>query len=111
MRVRKFWLDANVFIQAKDGLFSFEIAGPFWSFLDEQAKAGRIRSSLKIYKEILTKEHSEDDLAKWIKPRKTGKLFVDPAKHKNVQEHYSKIADYVMNKYEVNQAEIADFTR
>ncbi len=93
----RFWLDADVLIQAKNGLYSFEIAPPFWSFLDEQAKLGKIRSSTKIYDEILKREAEKDKLTLWVKNRKNSGMFVAPTK--DVQKVYGQIADYTMEKY------------
>lgn len=93
----RFWLDANVLIQAKNDLYSFEIAPPFWSFLDEQAKLGEVRSSTKIYDEILKREAEKDKLTLWVKNRKNSGMFVIPSK--DVQKAYGQIADYTVEKY------------
>jgi hypothetical protein len=95
--VPRFWLDADVLIQAKNGLYSFEIAPPFWSFLDEQAKLGKIRSSTKIYDEILKREAEKDKLTLWVKNRKNSGMFVVPTK--DVQKAYGQIADYTIETY------------
>lgn len=102
-----FWLDADVLIQSKNGLYSFEIAPPFWSFLDAQVKAGKIRSSMKIYGEILNREEEHDKLALWVKNRKTTGMFLVPAR--DVQKTYGEIADYVMQKYSQRRAKAAQF--
>lgn len=103
----RFWLDADVLIQAKNGLYSFEIAPPFWSFIDEQAKQGKIRSSTKIYGEILNREDEKDKLTLWVKNRKNSGLFVSPTK--DVQTVYGQIADYAMQKYSQRRAKVAAF--
>jgi hypothetical protein len=100
-------LDADVLIQAKNGLYSFEIAPPFWSFLDEQAKLGKIRSSTKIYNEILKREDEKDKLTLWVKNRKNGGMFVTPTK--DVQKAYGQIADHTMDKFSQKQAKVAAF--
>jgi hypothetical protein len=105
--VPRFWLDADVLIQAKNGLYSFEIAPPFWSFLDEQAKQGKIRSSTKIYGEILKREAEKDKLTLWVKNRKNSGLFFSPTK--DVQKVYGQIADYTMEKYSQRRAKVAAF--
>lgn len=105
----RFWLDADVLIQAKNGLYSFEIAPPFWSFLDEQARLGKIRSSTKIYDEILKREDEKDKLTLWVKNRKTSGMFVAPAKEKDVQKVYGEIADYTMEKYSQRRPKVNAF--
>jgi hypothetical protein len=102
-----FWLDADILIQSKNGLYSFEIALPFWSFLDEQVRIGTIRSSTKIYGEILKREDKGDKLTLWVKNRRTGGMFVVPKR--DVQNTYGHIADYTMQKYSQRRAKAADF--
>ncbi len=102
-----FWLDADVLIQSKNGLYSFEIAPPFWSFLDEQARIGKIRSSTKIYEEILKREAEKDKLTLWAKNRRNSGMFVAPAR--DVQKVYGQIADYTMQTYSQSQAKAAAF--
>jgi Domain of unknown function (DUF4411) len=102
-----FWLDADVLIQSKNGLYSFEIAPPFWSFLDAQVTAGNIRSSMKIYDEILKREDRHDKLTLWVKNRKTSGMFVLPAR--DVQKIYGEIADFTVEKYSQRRAKAAEF--
>lgn len=103
----RFWLDADVLIQSKNGLYSFEIAPPFWSFLDERTKIDEIRSSTKIYDEILRREDKSDRLTLWVKNRRTSGLFVAPTR--DVQKVYGQIADHTMEKYSQRRAKAAEF--
>jgi len=105
--VSRFWLDADVLIQSKNGLYSFEIAPPFWSFLDERTKIDEIRSSTKIYDEILRREDKSDRLTLWVKNRRTSGLFVAPTR--DVQKVYGQIADHTMEKYSQRRAKAAEF--
>jgi hypothetical protein len=105
--VPHFWLDADILIQSKNGLYSFEIAPPFWSFLDEQVKIGRVRSSTKIYDEILKREDKNDKLTLWVKNRRNGGMFVVPMR--DVQKIYGQIADHTMEKYSQRRAKAAEF--
>lgn len=105
--MNSYWIDANVLIEASNGLYSFDLAPPFWSFLDAQVFLGRIRSSIRIYAEILKYEAKEDQLAQWVKNRKTGGMFVTP--DKDVQSAFSDIANYVAQKYAERPAKAAEF--
>jgi len=107
--VNSFWLDADVLIQSENGVLSLEIAPPLWVFIDQQVAIGTIRSSMKIYAEILSKEHADGALAKWVKQRRNNGMFIDPAKHRHVQEQYNKIADYVAKQYRDRPAKVAEF--
>ncbi len=104
-----YWLDADVLIQAENTLFSFDIARPFWDFLEQQGELGTIRSSIKVYGEIVNYEDAEDALVKWIKPRKNSGLFCRP--EKEVQEAFGRIADHVMKRYDKRQTKAAEFLK
>jgi hypothetical protein len=90
-----YWLDSNVFIQAKNG--PYKTFGVFWAFLHEQINAGVIRYPKMVYQEIVTNEERDDDLAKWMKTRRRSGLFAEPAA--DVQEAMQTVADYVMENY------------
>jgi len=105
----RYWLDADVLIQAKNTLYSFQIARPFWTFIEQQAKIGTICSSVRIYAEILKHEDKEDDLAKWAKQHRHSGLFAPT--EKTVQEAFNKIADHVAARYAERPAKVAEFLR
>jgi Domain of unknown function (DUF4411) len=105
----RYWLDADVLIQAENTLYAFQIARPFWAFLIREAKAGRICSSTRIYKEILQYEDKENDLVKWAKENKTSGLFAEP--EKTVQEAYTEIANHVTERYRDRPAKAAEFLK
>ena len=54
------WLDSNVYIQAKNGPYRFNVFRRFWAFLDEQLIAGTIRSPKMVYDEIVSNEEPHD---------------------------------------------------
>jgi hypothetical protein len=58
----RYLLDANVFIQAKDQYYSFELCPGFWSSLIDQHSKNRIFSIDKIRDEI----KGDPSLGKWI---------------------------------------------
>jgi|ERR1700677_3420634 hypothetical protein len=96
-------------IQAKNTLYSFAIARPFWDFLEEQAGLGKIRSSVKVYGEIMSYEDDEDELVKWCKPRKNSGLFCHP--DQTVQDAYTQVANHVVQKYDQRRAKVAEFLK
>src|SRR2546426_1333111 len=87
-----YWLDTNVFIQAKNGPYKFKVFGVFWAFLQEQIEAGTIRCPKMVYQEIVNNEEPRDDLANWIKTRRQSGLFVDP--NADVQNAMTTVADH-----------------
>ena len=101
------WIDANVLITAADGPFRFSINPGFWTFIDEQIKAGTIRSPKMVYDEIVTNVGAGDELSKWIRNRRQSGLFVPSSA--SVQAEMKKIADFVMANHPQRHA--AEFLR
>ena len=100
-----YWLDANIFIEANNQFFNMEIAPSFWSWLETQLKAGVLRSSSLVYREILGKD---DVLAKWVRVRKGGAYWPEP--DGDVQTAYRDIVEYVESKYQdASPAKVGDF--
>ena len=86
-----FWLDADVFIESKNGLYGFDLVPGFWQLLDQKANEGVIASSTMVYDEIVT---GNDDLASWARERRNMGLFVEP--DEPVQATLREIADFVV---------------
>lgn len=57
-------LDANVFIDAKNRYFAFDIVPAFWDWLVAQHQAGKAFTVQAVYDEIIG---GGDDLAAWMK--------------------------------------------
>jgi len=67
-------LDTNVFIEAKNRYYGFEICPGFWDWIDAENAAGRLFSIEKVGDELRA---GEDALADWAKARGT-ELFLAP---------------------------------
>lgn len=104
-----YWLDADVLIQAKNSYYSFTLAKQMWDFIETQGKQGIVRSSIKVYGEILSYEDHADELVKWCKAQKPSGLFY-PAE-KEIQKAYGEIADHVVKRYPERPAKVAEFLR
>ena len=104
----KHWLDADVLIQAKNGLYNFTIAMKFWNFLEQHAKAGKLSCSIKIYEDLLRYEDKNDVLTKWAKQKKTAPGLFCPLS-KDVQFAYREISEYVMKRYDQKPIQVAKF--
>jgi hypothetical protein len=102
MKATVYWLDANVFIQAKNGPYAFNLVPQFWAFISEQLDQGAIRCSKMVYDELMD---GNDDLAAWFKPRRE-KGLCHPA-NQTVQQHYVTIANHVATKFKPHQ--VAEF--
>jgi Domain of unknown function (DUF4411) len=94
-----YWLDANVFIQAKNGPYRFTLVPQFWAFLSQQIDSGVIRSPKIVFDELID---GKDDLATWIKPRKQNGLCHHASQ--TVQECYSAVANHVALNFKPHQA-------
>ena len=101
----KFWIDASVLIQAKNGPYGFDIVPGFWTFMDRMSAAEAMSSTTLVYDELV--QDSEDELAEWAKERRGSPLFTEP--DEDVQRALADIALHVVENYESNQA--AQFLR
>ena len=89
------WLDCNVFVEAKNGPFSFAVAPGFWTWLVRAAKEDRVRSPVAVYNELL---EGKDQLANWARSQRSSGLFVTP--DREVQKRYGEIAAFVQSRYQ-----------
>jgi hypothetical protein len=97
--MRKYCLDANILIQAKNGPYGFDIAPSFWDLLDQKIEKGLIFTSTLVYKELTD---GNDELVTWVRGRKDSGCFIEP--DKDVQEKLRAIADYVNKNYPQHEA-------
>lgn len=67
-------LDANVFIEAKDKYYDFDVCPGFWDWLDAQREAARVLSIERVGTELNMRD---DRLAGWAEARGTT-LFLPP---------------------------------
>jgi len=85
-----FWLDSNVFIEAKQRYYPFERVPKFWSFLAGKLQEGSVCSPKCVYDELLS---YKDQLSTWVKARKHLGMCVPL--DANVQTQMTKVADHV----------------
>jgi hypothetical protein len=93
------WLDANVYIQAKNGPYAFERFPRFWVFLAEQLELGNIKSPKQVYDELT---EGDDLLSTWCKRRRSKGLCVTAGR--DVQACFRQIANHVHGNYRTEQA-------
>lgn len=89
-----YWLDADVYIQAKNGPFKIERVPGFWVFLAKQFDEGKIRSPKMVYDELTD---FSDVLANWCRRMRSRGIAV--VGNKDVQECFNKIANHVHGKH------------
>jgi hypothetical protein len=97
----EYWLDTMVFISPmQEGYYGFDLAPTFWQLLEQKADSGVLASTRKVCDELIRRR---DSLSVWVDARKDSSLFVDPSQE--VQNTYTRIADYVMSNYRYHRAE------
>lgn len=85
-------LDSNVFIQAKNGYYSFDIAPGFWRWLELLAEEQSVLTIKAVREEIID---GNDALCDWISDLPKG-FFAEP--DIPVQENLRKIVTYIMQE-------------
>jgi len=98
-------LDANVFIEAKNRYYGFDIVPAFWEWLDRRQASGEIASIIPVYDELA---QGNDDLSDWVKARKTSEWWLDVS-DQDTQEAYGEIIAWVMSHQDFTQAAKDEF--
>lgn len=84
-------LDANVFIQAKNQYYGFDICPGFWSWMDSVLDNGDV-FSIDMVRQELAK--GDDDLADWAKERSKNPAFLK-TEDGPTQQALEQVANYV----------------
>jgi uncharacterized protein DUF4411 len=101
-----FVLDANVFIEAKNSYYAFDLAPLFWRSLIEHAETGCICSIDHVKNEL---ERGNDQLAIWAKDE-----FVHAfasTDEENIIKYYSEIINWVNNNDQFLDIGKSDFAK
>ena len=89
-----FWLDSNVYIEAKNRYYKFDRVPKFWSFLHGKLQDGSICSPKYVYNELIS---YRDQLATWVRTRKSMGICIPM--EQPIQTEMNKVADHVAAKY------------
>lgn len=101
-------LDANIFIQAKNFLYPFDVFPGFWDWLKRDMESGVLGSIIPVYDELTV---GNDELANWISQFKGSGYFlrVDDTE---TQKKYTEIASWVVDSAQsFKQTACEDFFR
>lgn len=86
----KYLLDANVFIEAKNKYYAFDLCPGFWEWIDHVAQ-DEVGSTLGVCEEL--RGHS-DELAAWATERHSQPWFLK-IEDKATQEVFAAISEFV----------------
>ncbi|RMF70573.1 MAG: DUF4411 family protein [Alphaproteobacteria bacterium] len=81
-------LDSNVFIEAANRYYAFDICPGFWDWLDQVCPGRDVFSIEPVYRELADKS---DELAAWVKGRRDADRFL-PVDDEATQNHFAGIA-------------------
>lgn len=84
-------LDSNIFIQAKNIQYPFDIFPGFWEWLERDISNGLIHSIDPVFKELMK---GKDDLQEWISKYKDTGCFLK-VDDEDTQNAYKKIVNWV----------------
>ncbi len=84
-------MDANVFIQAKNGYYAFDICPGFWVWLDRIVDDGHVVTIAKVYDELA---NQDDDLSIWIRERREAP-WIEANDAPEIQAAFEQVTAYV----------------
>lgn len=91
--MKRFLLDANVFIESKGLAYPFDVFPGFWEWLERDISAGLMHSIDEVFKEIAI---GNDELVIWAKNLKPCGCFM-PKNDEQTQLNFAQIANWVMD--------------
>lgn len=92
----KYWLDANVLIEANNRSYPIRIARTFWMRLAEQVELGNVVCPRRVYQEVAEQEQHQDEVAEWMKVREQWLRVIGSAE---VQRQVGEIEEYIYSRY------------
>lgn len=87
----KYLLDTNVFIEAKNRYYAFDICPGFWDWMDHIVAGGDVLSITMVRDELLK---GRDELAEWVVSRKDAPWF-RPLDSVQTQQNFVQVAGWV----------------
>lgn len=100
-------LDSNVFIEAKNRFYAFDICPGYWDFVNKDFRSGGALSIMHVWDELA---FGGDDLAAWMKDHLDKKTqFYDCIADEAVVAQYRMVSSYVTAEYHLKPNAIQDF--
>lgn len=92
----RFWVDTSTFITLDREYYHHDMAPGFWSFVDQQAEQGTLRSCRTVHDEIAV---GSDWLSSWATQR-SAVLFPHMEADPSVQAQLKRVTSYVYSSYD-----------
>lgn len=89
-----FILDANVFIEAKNRYYAFDICPGFWTWMDHIVASGNVQTITKVRDELID---GNDELKDWVAARKTAPWFLS-VDDRETQSTLGSIASFIQSE-------------
>lgn len=86
-------LDTNVFLEAATVYYRMDRVPGFWSWLEEEASDGRLRSVSMVQEEV----EFPDEVVEWLAEREEEGFFIDISEIK-IQEAYRDLAGSIVSQ-------------
>jgi hypothetical protein len=103
--LKKYALDANIFIEAKRRYYAFDLCPGFWDSLLWHQGQGRISSIDRVKAEI---DKGADDLAKWVKDYMPAVCFAS-TDNKDISKYFGETMQWVQAQAQYLPAAKAEY--
>ena len=109
MARKKYLVDANVFIQAKNLYYRFDFCEAFWEWLYRAHKAGLVFSIKKVKKELVSGDKT-DPARKWAEDLPDD-FFLDDVVDQDVMRTYAKVMQWASSSTHYSSQAKAEFAK
>lgn len=107
--MRKYLIDSNVFIQAKNFFYKFDFCEAFWDWMHDAHSRGLVFSIKKVKKEL--QMGNDDCPAKAWAEALPSSFFLEDAGDPAVMSNYGKLIDWAQNGGHYKQTAINEFAK
>ncbi len=102
---KRYLLDANAFIEARDRYYGFDICPGYWTALVQLHDANHVFSIDRIHAELM---EQDDDIQEWIE-QQAPDTFFKQTKDQAVVDSFQEMVNWVFNEPQFTPAARAEF--
>jgi len=102
--MKRYWVDANVFIWGSREPFPFDGMKSYWDWFDKKLEEGVIVTHKRVYEEVIKGNirDKEDRIVAWVRARKSKGLYIGSTEAS--QKLVGEICTYAFDKYAPSKA-------